>query len=344
MQLQLTGLEKHLAGTVAPCYLVSGDEPLLVQESTDAIRRAAREAGCSERQRISISAKEDWLELGHSAGSLSLFAERKLIEVQLPSGKPGSEGSQAIQEYLSNAGDDVLLIISGRIDKQSLKSKWYTALDRAGVVLPIWPISAPELPDWIAERMRQAGLRAESDAIALLTERLEGNLLAAAQEIEKLRLLHGDQVITATMVANTVSDNARYDAFRLVDVALSGDARGAVRTLRGLKAEAVQPPLLLWAISREVRLLADLKRDISGGTSVNQALQQRGVWRKRQALVRAALDRLSRRDLADMQALSFQADGATKGFLLGEPWSLMERLVVVMAQGLASDNTVARFA
>ena len=168
--------------------------------------------------------------------------------------------------------------------------------------------------------------------------------MAAAQEIEKLRLLYGDQVITATMVANTVSDNARYDAFRLVDVALSGDARGAVRTLRGLKAEAVQPPLLLWAISREVRLLADLKRDISGGTSVNQALQQKGVWRKRQALVRAALDRLSRRDLADMQALSFQADGATKGFLLGEPWCLMERLVVVMAQGLAPDNTVARFA
>ena len=232
----------------------------------------------------------------------------------------------------------------GRIDKQSLKSKWYTALDRAGVVLPIWSISASELPEWIAERMRQTGLRAESDAIALLTERLEGNLLAAAQEIEKLRLLHGDQVITATMVANTVSDNARYDAFRLVDVALSGDARGAVRTLRGLKAEAVQPPLLLWAISRELRLLADLKRDISGGTSVNQALQQRGVWRKRQALVRAALDRLSRRDLADMQALSFQADGATKGFLLGEPWCLMERLVVVMAQGLAPDNTVARFA
>ena len=117
-----------------------------------------------------------------------------------------------------------------------------------------------------------------------------------------------------------------------------------MRTLRGLKAEAVQPPLLLWAISREVRLLADLKRDISGGTGVNQALQQRGVWRKRQALVRAALDRLSRRDLADMQALSFQADGATKGFLLGEPWCQMESLVVVMAQGLAPDNTVARFA
>jgi len=201
-------------------------------------------------------------------------------------------------------------------------------------VLPVWPISPAELPGWIAARMKAAGLTADNDAVTLLAERLEGNLLAASQEIEKLRLLHGEQTITAELVADTVSDNARYDAFRLVDVALSGDSRGAVRTLRGLRAEAIQPPVLLWALSREVRLLADLKREIAGGTPVNAALNQRGVWRNRQALVRSAMNRLGGRDLAEMQALSFHADGASKGFMQGEPWSLLERLVVVMAQGL----------
>ena len=334
MQLKPPQLADHLSQHLAPCYLISGDEPLIVQECADAIREATRAAGCTERQRITISSKDDWLELGHSAGSLSLFADRKLIEVQLPSGKPGTEGSKAIQEYLEGDQEDVLLIVSGRIDKQSQKSKWYVALDQAGVVLPVWPISPAELPGWIAARMKTAGLIADSDAVTLLAERLEGNLLAASQEIEKLRLLHGEQTITAELVADTVSDNARYDAFRLVDVALSGDSRGAVRTLRGLRAEAIQPPVLLWALSREVRLLADLKREIAGGTPVNAALNQRGVWRNRQALVRSAMNRLGGRDLAEMQALSFHADGASKGFMQGEPWSLLERLVVVMAQGL----------
>lgn len=344
MQLKPAQLGTHLAQNLAPCYLISGDEPLLVQECADAIRRAARAGGCTERQRLHISSKDDWLELGHAAGSLSLFAERKLIEVQLPSGKPGTEGSKAIQEYLASSPDDVLLIVSGRIDKQSQKSKWYLALDQAGVVMPIWPVSPTELPRWISDRMSSLGLTAEPDAITLLAERLEGNLLAAAQEVEKLKLLHGDHTITATMVADTVSDNARYDAFRLVDVALSGDARGAVRTLRGLKGEAVQPPVLLWAVAREVRLLADLKRDVAAGTSIDRAMQQKGVWRNRQGLVRTALNRLSGRDLAEMQTLSFQVDGSSKGFLLGEPWSLLERLLIVLAQGLPADSTRSRLA
>ena len=342
MQLKPPQLADHLSQHLAPCYLISGDEPLIVQECADAIRAAARAAGCTERQRITISGKDDWLELGHTAGSLSLFADRKLIEVQLPSGKPGTEGSKAIQEYLAGDQEDVLLIVSGRIDKQSQKSKWYVALDQAGVVLPVWPISPAELPGWIAARMKTAGLTADNDAVTLLAERLEGNLLAASQEIEKLRLLHGEQIITAELVTDTVSDNARYDAFRLVDVALSGDSRGAVRTLRGLRAEAIQPPVLLWALSREVRLLADLKREIAGGTPVNAALNQRGVWRNRQALVRSAMNRLGGRDLAEMQALSFHADGASKGFMQGEPWSLLERLVVVMSQGSLPASTRER--
>ena len=208
MQLKPPQLADHLSQHLAPCYLISGDEPLIVQECADAIRTAARAAGCAERQRITISGKDDWLELGHSAGSLSLFADRKLIEVQLPSGKPGTEGSKAIQEYLAGEQEDVLLIISGRIDKQSQKSKWYVALDQAGVVLPVWPISPAELPGWIAARMKAAGLTADNDAVTLLAERLEGNLLAASQEIEKLKLLHGEQTITAEESAPPVEETS----------------------------------------------------------------------------------------------------------------------------------------
>lgn len=342
MQLKPAQLAQHLTQSLAPSYFISGDEPLIVQECADAVRRAAKAAGCSERQCIAITQKDDWLELGHAAGSLSLFAERKLIEIQLPSGKPGAEGSKALLEYLEGSGDDVLLIVSGRIDKASQKSKWYSGLDHAGVVIPVWPVSAAELPAWLQTRMHSVGMQVDTDAIALLAERLEGNLLAAAQEVEKLKLLHGGTPITAAMVTDTVSDNARYDAFRLVDVALAGDARGAVRTLRGLRAEAVQPPVLLWALAREVRLLADVKREMAGGTAAISALNQHGVWRNRQTLVQKALTRLTGRDLAQLQALSFQADGASKGFSPGSAWDTLERLVVIMAQGVSGAKTVAR--
>jgi len=343
VQLKPAQLEDHLANTLASCYLVSGDEPLIVSECADAIRRKAREAGCTERQRISISGKDDWLELGHIAGALSLFAERKLIEILLPSGKPGTEGSRALMEHLeSEPTGDVLLVISGRIDKQSQKSKWYTAMDRVGAVIPVWPVSPTELPGWIGQRMRRAGMKADAEAIALLAERVEGNLLAAAQEIEKLRLLHPEQTLSAAQVADTVSDNARYDAFRLVDVALSGDARSALRTLRGLRAEAVQPPVLLWAIAREVRLLTDIKRDMATGGAASSAMNQHGVWRNRQPLVQAALQRLSGRDLAELQALSFEADGTSKGFLLGDAWDVLENLVVLLAQGGAPAKMTER--
>ena len=208
--------------------------------------------------------------------------------------------------------------------------------------MQVWPVTAAELPTWLQTRMHAVGLQVDQDAITLLAERLEGNLLAAAQEVEKLKLLHGENPITASMVTDTVSDNARYDAFRLVDVALSGNARGAVRTLRGLKAEAVQPPVLLWALAREVRLLADLKRDITGNIAAVSALNQRGVWRSRQPLVQKALNRLTGRDLAQLQALSFQTDGASKGFLPGIAWDALERLVVIMAQGAPAAKTTVR--
>ena len=261
------------------------------------------------------------MELGHSAGSLSLFADRKLIEVQLPSGKPGTEGAERYRSIWREIRKMCCSSSAGASTSSPRRANGTSRWIRR--VVPVWPVSPAELPGWIAARMKTAGLTADNDAVTLLAERLEGNLLAASQEIEKLRLLHGDQTITAELVADTVSDNARYDAFRLVDVALSGDGRGAVRTLRGLRAEAIQPPYVVGPLaggSATCRFEAGSR----GRHTRDCGTESAGVWRNRQGLVRSAMNRLGGRDLAEMQALSFHADGASKGFMQENPgayWS-----------------------
>ncbi|REJ64650.1 MAG: DNA polymerase III subunit delta, partial [Proteobacteria bacterium] len=192
MQIRPEQLEQFLKQGLSSCYLVTGAEPLIVQECADAIRVAAREQGCVDRERIDTSDKAGWSNLVQSASAMSLFSDKKLIEVQVDSGKPGTEGSKAIQEYLSMESDDILLIVAGKIDKQSQRAKWYTALDQRGAIITVWPVGRREMPSWIQGRLKQRGMSADRDAIALLAERIEGNLLAAAQEIEKLALLASD--------------------------------------------------------------------------------------------------------------------------------------------------------
>ncbi|HEY6132143.1 MAG TPA: DNA polymerase III subunit delta, partial [Halioglobus sp.] len=226
MRLYPEKLAGHLQQQLLPVYLVSGDEPLLVQECCDQIRRRAREQGCGEREVIDGGiASFNWQELLHSAASMSLFAARRLIELRLPSGKPGAEGSSALCEYLDIAsGEDVLLLVSGKIDKQSTNSKWYKALDQAGATIQVWPVDAKNLPRWLQQRVHAAGMNIDNDALQLLCDRIEGNLLAAVQEVEKLKLLATDTRITLQTVAEAVSDNARYNVFNMADTALQGDA------------------------------------------------------------------------------------------------------------------------
>ena len=241
MRLYPEKLQAHLQQQLLPVYLVSGDEPLLVQECADAIRAAARAGGCSEREVIEASGRDfDWQVILQSAGNLSLFADRRLLEIRLPSGKPGTEGSKALQEYLEVASpDDVLLIVAGKIDKQSTNSKWYKALDKAGATLQLWPIDARELPRWLQQRVAAAGMQIDRDAVQLLAERVEGNLLAAVQEVEKLKLLASDSQITAQTVTESVSDNARFNVFGLADMALKGDAAGTLKVLKKLQRKGI---------------------------------------------------------------------------------------------------------
>ena len=334
MRLYPEKLTDHLQQKLLPVYLVSGDEPLLLQECCDQIRQKARAENCNEREIIEGGVSNfNWQDILHSASNMSLFADRKLIELRLPSGKPGAEGSKALCEYLDIAsGDDVLLIVSGKIDKQSTNSKWYKALDKAGVTVQVWPVDAKNLPRWLHQRVRNAGMSIDDDALRLLCERLEGNLLAAVQEVEKLKLLAADSKITMQTVTEAVSDNARYNLFDMADNALKGNASVSLRMLYGLRAEGTEPPVVLWALVREIRTLYEAQLDCDSGQSTQQALSSRRVWQNRMPLMQAALTRHNTHSLSLLLEQAARADGSIKGFADGKPWDNLSRLVITLCR------------
>ncbi|MFL3655857.1 MAG: DNA polymerase III subunit delta [Halioglobus sp.] len=334
MRLYPDKLADHLQQKLLPVYLVSGDEPLLLQECCDQIRQKARIENCNEREIIEGGISSfNWQDILHSASNMSLFADRKLIELRLPSGKPGAEGSKALCEYLEMASaDDVLLIVSGKIDKQSTNSKWYKALDKAGVTVQVWPVDAKNLPRWLQQRVRNAGMSIDDDALRLLCERMEGNLLAAVQEVEKLKLLAADSKITMQTVTEAVSDNARYNLFDMADNALKGNASGSLRMLHGLRAEGAEPPVVLWALAREIRTLYEAQLDCDRGQSAQQALSSRRVWQNRMPFMQAALKRHNTSSLSLLLEQAAQVDGSIKGFAEGKPWDNLSRLVLTLCR------------
>ena len=315
---------------------MSGDEPLLVQECCDQIRARAVEQGCSEREVLDAGTTTfNWQDILQSATSMSLFAERRLVELRLPSGKPGAEGSKALCEYLELVGsDDVLLIISGKIDKQSTGSKWYKALDKAGATIQVWPVDARELPRWLQQRVRQSGMDIDRDALQLLCEKVEGNLLAAVQEVEKLKLLASDGQITLDTVTGAVSDNARYKLFDTIDSALRGEAATSLRMLHGLRGEGTEPPVVLWALLREIRTLREARQAVDEGQAAQQALAALRVWKNRMGIMQGALARHDKASLDNLLEQAARVDGSIKGFSDGRPWDNMEVLVM----GLAGAN------
>lgn len=341
MRLYPEKLARDLEAQLRPVYLVSGDEMLLVQECADQIRAAARRGGCSERRVFDAGDRNfGWQDLTQDASSLSLFAEQRLLELRIPSGKPGTEGSKALCEYISHAdSSDVLLVVAGKIDKASTNSKWYKAIDQAGATLQIWPVSADELPRWLEGRARSMQLQIDREALGLLAERVEGNLLAAVQELEKLRLIAGEQRIDAERVADAVGNSARFNVFGLIDAALAGKGDDSLRMLRGLRAEGAQPPALLWGFVRELRQLRELARLVASGRAPSQALAEARVWKSRQRILQAALNRHTIASTETLLALSAKVDGSVKGYAGGKPWELLEWLVL----GLARDGSLPHF-
>jgi DNA polymerase-3 subunit delta len=332
LKIRANQLSSHLKKSLAPCYLVTGDEHLLVAEALDAIRDAARAAGFGNRELHVALTGFDWAQLTAGASNMSLFAERRIVELRLPTGKPGRAGGQAIVDLVEQAGPELLFIVTApKLDRSTANSKWAKTLDKKGVSLEIWPISSRELPGWIANRMRQAGLQPDRDAVAMIADRVEGNLLAAGQEVEKLRLLLGEGPVTAADVVQAVADSSRFDVYKLADAAIAGDARRAIRILGGLRAEGVEPVIVMWALTRELRTLATLEDAVRQGTDLGSAMKTARIWRSRESLMRSCIGRHQQGDFHRLLKASGRADAAAKGQRFGDPWQMAADIVIGMA-------------
>jgi len=305
-----------------------------VQESLDAIRAAARKAGYGTRELFVQSTGFDWNELASAGGNLSLFADKQIIELRLPTGKPGVKGSAAIADFAANMGEDLLFIVSApKLDRNAQKTKWVKALEANGGLIQIWPVDARELPGWINARMKQVGLQPDRDAVRLIADRVEGNLLAAQQEIEKLRLLHGEGPITAAAADDAVANSSRFDVYKLVDAAVGGNGARAIRILGGVRTEGVEPVIVMWALTRELRTLAGLADDVQTGADLGSAMQRAYVWKNRQGLVRACVSRHAPANFYRLLKLARQGDAAAKGQMRGDPWQLATQIILDLAVG-----------
>ena len=345
MQLALNQLEAHLGKGLKPLYLLHGDEPLLQQEAQDAIRASARERGYSERSSYTVQgAHFDWSAVLAAAGSLSLFADRQIIEIRIPSGKPGKGGSVALQQIAASAqgNDSVLTLVSlPRVDKATRSSAWFTALEGAGVGIAIEPIAREQLPGWIATRLAAQGQRVAvgsegQHTLQFFADRVEGNLLAAHQEIQKLALLYPAGELSAEQVESSVLNVARYDVFQLSEAVLAGQAARVQRMLDGLRAEGEAEVLVHWALAEDIRQLARVRAAMDAGRPLPLALREARVWGKKERLYEHLLPRLNARRLAQLLMAAHRVDGIVKGLKAPgwptEPWQALARLAQQLCQ------------
>lgn len=333
MKLRPEDLTTHLAGTLLPVYLVIGESPLLSIEASDAIRVRARAAGFTEREVFHIDRPSANAFQGaqHAAEALSLFASRRVLEIRMPGGKPG-HGEEALVRILDAAGDDLLvLVLVNRLEREAWQSDWVRRAEQRGASIGLGNVDVSQLPDWLRRRFRAAGLVAEPEAIALLVERTEGNLLAAKQEIEKLRLLAEPGPLDAQALAGVVADSARYTAFDLCDRAFEGDLAAAARTLAGLRAEGEEPLAVLGAMTWEIRRLLAIAERHAGGEPLERAVEsQRGGKRHYASAVR----RLGGPGLHGLLLRAGRVDRGVKGLGDADPWDELLSMVIDAAGGL----------
>ncbi|MBK7954356.1 MAG: DNA polymerase III subunit delta [Candidatus Accumulibacter sp.] len=326
---QLTG---HLERGLQPVYLVYGDEPLLVIEAADAIRAAARRHGFDEREVLTATAGFNWTDLYHAAGNRSLFGGRTLIDLRVPTGKPGREGSAALQEYCARPSPDSLLLVTMTgVDWREEKAAWMNALASAGAVVKLLPPGLAELPAWLAGRLARQQQSAAAEGLRFIAERVEGNLLAAHQEILKLGVLYPAGTLSLQQIRDAVLNVARYDLDGLREALLAGDLARLTRTLDGLQQEGEAPPLVLWAMTEEVRALAQIKAGLERRQPLEALLRDGRVWGARQALIRRALQRIDGQRAQAALVHAARIDRMIKGLCTGDVWNEFRQLAVNVA-------------
>ena len=321
MQLRANELEAQLARRLLPAYVIHGDEPLLAMEAADAVRAAARRAGYAEREVLEPGRSYDWSEFTHAMGSLSLFAAKKIVELRLSSGKPGPQGSAAIGAYCERPDADQLLLVTlPRLDRASQSSPWFNALGRVGAVVDIWPIDRPRLPAWIAERLARQQQRASREVLDFLAERVEGNLLAAHQELQKLALLAPPGELSMETVHASVASVARYDPYDAAEALLAGDLARYTRVIEGLRAEGEPPTFVLFVLSNALFALQEGNAERIFNRTLRRAVE-------------GAAQRFSPRRIARAIAAAAAIDRAIKGVAAAEPWEAFLRLGLNFAGG-----------
>ena len=331
MQLRSGELDAHLAKSLAPLYAVHGDEPLLALEAADAVRAAARKKGFAEREVFEAARGFDWGAFRGSLGSLSLFASKRIVELRVPSGKPGTDGGEALAAYCSNPAPDTLLLVSlPRLDRKTQESAWFRAMGETGVVIDVWPLDRPRLPGWISERLARQGQKAPREVLEFLAARVEGNLLAAHQEVQKLALLAAPGELALKTVEDAVADVARYDPQDAAEALLNGDTGRYVRVVEGLRGEGEAPTFVLFVVSNALFVL----QSAHASGSIDAAMSQHRIFRKPlQAALRAGFSRYRREAVDEAIADAAAIDRAIKGVRVRDPWEEFTALGLKLAGG-----------
>ncbi|OWY33086.1 DNA polymerase III subunit delta [Herbaspirillum aquaticum] len=338
MQLRHDSLDAHLGKSLASLYVIASDEHLLALEAADKIRRSARANGYTEREVLVVERSFKWGELLAANQSQSLFGDKKLIELRIPTGKPGKDGGQALQDYAANLSPDNLTIISlPKLDWATQKAAWVGALQQAAVYIDIPLVERAQLPAWIGNRLAAQQQSADRPCLDFIADRVEGNLLAAHQEIQKLALLHPPGKLSFEQVQDAVLNVARYDVFKLNEAMLSGDIARLTRMMDGLKGEGEALPLVLWAVTEEIRTLLKLKSGMAQGKPVGALLKEYRIWGPRERLMEPALRRISLATLEQALQEAALVDRMVKGLrarsFAGDPWDALLQLGLKLARG-----------
>ena len=331
MQLRAEDLPAHLERGLAPLYVVHGDEPLLALEAGDAIRAAARKAGSAEREVLVVEPGFKWDAFLGANANLGLFGERKLVDLRIPTGKPGVEGAKALERYAASPNpDNITLITLPRLDRATQGSAWFAALEAAGVAIAVYPIERDALPRWVAARLAAQGQQASRETLAFLADQSEGNLLAARQEIDKLALLLPKGALDPVAVERVVADVARYDVFQLSEAWLAGDAARAMRILGVLESEGEAVNLAIWQLGEDLHALAGVQRAVESGTPLATAVRNARAWGRRQNALERAARRVKAETLTPLIAGLARLDGLAKGIGVGNAWQALQRVALAL--------------
>lgn len=337
MQLRFDALDGHLAKTLAPLYVITSDEHLLALEAADKIRRAAKSQGFYEREILTVERSFKWGALLAANQSQSLFGDKKLIDLRIPTGKPGKDGGQALQDYVANLSPDNLTLITlPKLDWATQKAAWVGSLQQNAVYIDIPLVERNQLPGWISMRLSMQQQSADRQSLDFIADRVEGNLLAAHQEIQKLALLHPPGKLSFEQIHDAVLNVARYDVFKLNEAMLAGDVARLVRMLNGLKGEGEALPLVLWAMAEEIRTLLKLKSGMAQGRPLSALLKEYRIWGPREKLMDPALRRVSLANLRAALQEASQVDKMVKGLrakaFAGDPWDALLQLGLRVAR------------